>query len=208
MPLIRRSLIVSGICLLAAPSAALGATPTPRQTRGPFYPTARPADQDADLTRLAGAKGPPKGQAIQVTGRVLNRQGQPIAGAKLDLWQANAAGRYDHPGDTDARAPLDPNFQGSAVVTAGRDGAFRFRTIKPGAYPQDGMTRPPHIHFEISGANARLVTQMYFPGEALNDQDFILRRAGAGSPLIARPIAALSSDPRAQAFSWDVVLDV
>src|SRR5205809_1232643 len=105
-------------------------------------------------------------EVIHVMGRVLNVEGQPVRGARVELWQANAHGRYTHPSDTNS-APLDPNFEGFAVQTTDAEGRYRFKTIKPGAYPANpNWMRPPHLHFEVTGKVNRLVTQLYFPGEA------------------------------------------
>ena len=115
-----------------------------------------------------------------ISGQVRNLDcSELIPNAIIDLWQANAAGRYRHPHDTNP-APLDPNFQGWAVVPSGVKGAFRFKTIFPGTYPAaKGWTRPPHIHFKVSKKGyVELITQMYFPGEALNDKDLLLQRKG------------------------------
>jgi protocatechuate 3,4-dioxygenase beta subunit len=114
------------------------------------------------------------GQVLDLSGRVLTPDGTPVAGARIELWQANAAGRYAHHGDTHD-APLDPNFQGYAVQTTDAEGRFRFLTVKPGAYPSGGgYMRSPHIHFDVAGRYDRLVTQMYFPGDPLLKQDRIL----------------------------------
>jgi protocatechuate 3,4-dioxygenase beta subunit len=178
---------------------------TPPATAGPFYPTARPADQDWDLTRLKGSRGAARGQAINVMGRVVDREGRPLAGARVDLWQANAAGRYDHPRDG-SDAPLDTNFQGSAVLVADAEGRFRVRTIKPGGYGDSFGRRTPHIHLTVTGARERLTTQMYFPGEPGNATDVLLRNANPREAVIARAIARLEADPDALAFGWQVVL--
>jgi len=205
MILTRRAAIGSAVCFGAAAGAACGvdaAVPrTPAQTSGPFYPRARPADQDADLTRVKGMRGIARGQVIRVSGQVLDRQGRAVQGARVDLWQANAAGRYDHP-DDGSDAPLDPNFQGSTVLVADADGRFRFRSVKPGAYGG----RTPHIHFTVTGARARLTTQMYFPGEPLNARDGLLRSASPRGAVIARAIGRSAEDPDALAFAWTVVL--
>ncbi|HUY26904.1 MAG TPA: protocatechuate 3,4-dioxygenase subunit beta [Candidatus Binataceae bacterium] len=123
----------------------------------------------ADLSRFAG--GAALGERIIVTGRVLDAAGRAVPGALLELWQANAAGRYAHPNDLHD-APLDPHFSGAARLLTGADGGYRFVTIKPGAYPwrnHPNAWRPQHIHFSVfgSGFAARLVTQMYFPGDPL-----------------------------------------
>jgi len=97
---------------------AMAATPTPAVDRGPFYPPRKPEDSDADLTQIRGHTGRAAGQVIDVSGRVLSADGKPIAGATIEIWQANQAGRYAHPNDTNA-APLDPHFQGYALLRTG-----------------------------------------------------------------------------------------
>src|SRR5215203_5757671 len=133
---------------------------TPNQILGPFYPLGS-LDQNADLTRVPGRPGRAEGQVLNVMGRLLNLKGEPVRHAKVEIWQANTHGRYTHPSDTNP-APLDPNFEGFAVLTTDAEGRYRFKTIKPGAYPAgSGLMRPPHIHFEATGQINRLVTQMY-----------------------------------------------
>lgn len=151
--------------------------PTPRETKGPFYPVKAQKDTDFDLTRIEGHAQAAIGRVIEIVGQVLDTQGNPIEDASVELWQANAAGRYSHPRDTNP-APLDPDFQGWAIVPSGREGGFRFKTILPGAYPAaPDWTRPPHIHFLIKKSGyVELVTQMYFPGEALNEGDLLLNK--------------------------------
>lgn len=199
--LVSRRWLTAGVGLSLVAPRALAAELTAAQMEGPFYPRARPADQDWDLTRLPGRSGRAAGQVIEVTGRVLDARDRPIPGAKLDLWQANSHGRYMHPGDGDDSGPLDPNFQGSAVITAGADGRYRFRTIKPAAYG----ARPPHIHFTISGRNRPLTTQMYFPGEPLNVRDGVLRGAGPEARTLLAVAGARTGDG-ALAYAWDVRL--
>ncbi|HZB68854.1 MAG TPA: hypothetical protein VE403_00665 [Sphingomicrobium sp.] len=190
----------------AATARAEKLVPTSGQDLGPFYPVVRPKDEDADLTRLRGTKGVARGEPINVIGRVVDLRGRPVRGVRLELWQANAVGRYDHPGDVRADAALDPNFQGFAALITDRDGRFKFRTIKPAAYMIPGDVRTPHIHFDVHGRSERLVTQMYFPGEPLNERDFILRMASPRESVIAQAIPRLSGDPAAAAFQWTVVL--
>lgn len=204
----RRRLVAGGAAVagLAATARAQKLVPTSAQDLGPFYPVVRPRDEDADLTRLRGAKGVARGDPINVIGRVVDLRGRPVRGIKLELWQANAVGRYDHPGDVRRDAALDPNFQGYASLATDRDGQFKFRTIKPGAYKIPGDVRTPHIHFDIHGRSERLVTQLYFPGEALNATDLILRTASPRESVIAESIQRLSGDPGAAAFNWTVVL--
>lgn len=208
-----QQLAALGAISLASPwrSALAALTPTPAQTSGPFYPTELPLDADADLTLVKGAKGRASGQVIHVVGRVLDRDGKPIRGATIELWQANAAGRYDHPRDINP-APLDPNFQGYARLTTDDDGRYRFKTIKPGAYPMNPVNpnavRPPHIHFDIANKRDHLVTQMYFPGEKLNVGDGIFNGMGAGKDAaIARKLAATGDVAEGELlFGWDIVL--
>ena len=160
-------------------------SPTPLEIEGPFYPVTAQKDKDFDLTKIAGKTGVAKGQAIIIEGRVLQTNGDPIEAATVELWQANAAGRYSHPRDPNP-APLDPNFQGWAVVPSGQSGGFRFKTIFPGPYPaaQDWM-RPPHLHFKVSkGGYVELITQMYFPGHELNETDRLLQRKGVAEQLL------------------------
>lgn len=156
-------------------SATSGYNPTPSETEGPFYPLMPQQDKDFDLTRIAGKDEVARGQIIILEGLVLGVDGLPIENATVDLWQANAAGRYRHPRDRNA-APLDPNFQGWAIVQSGKSGQFRFKTVFPGQYPASAdWIRPPHIHFKISKPGFKeLVTQMYFPGQPLNDADLLL----------------------------------
>ncbi|WP_187107854.1 protocatechuate 3,4-dioxygenase [Sphingomonas xanthus] len=205
---ITRRHLVAGAAAVAGVSAvkAQSLKVTSAQDLGPFYPIVRPADHDADLTRLKGSREVAIGQPIQVIGRIVDVGGQPISGATVDLWQANAVGRYDHPGDRANPAALDAHFQGFARLSSDQDGEFRFRSIKPAAYDTPIGTRTPHIHFAIDGLTERLVTQMYFPGEALNSSDPILNRAEHRAGLIAEAIDRLSADPQALAFRWTIVL--
>ena len=182
---------------------------TPTQVLGPFYPVVKPADRDADLTRIAGKSGRAAGEVIELGGRVINRHGRPVAGARIEIWQANTHGRYTHPSDRNP-APLDPNFEGFAVLTTDAEGRYRFTSIKPGAYPEDsGAMRAPHIHFDILGATNRTVTQMYFAGEALNQTDRFLATAGANRErLIVAFQPASAGQPNAPLIGqWDIVLD-
>lgn len=198
--IITRRTLVGGLAGTLALPAFASPVPTSDQELGPFYPVARPLDQDADLTRVRGAKGVAKGEAIDVFGQVLDHQGKPVPRARLDIWQANAVGRYMHPGDDRADAPIDPNFQGSAVVMADDNGRYRFRTIKPGTYPiGDGMVRTRHIHVDVTGRSNRLTTQMYFTGEPLNDTDILFPQARPKESVLATPVGPAG-------WQWDIVL--
>ena len=182
--------------------------PTSEQVMGPFFPMTLPADQDADLTVITGKNGRALGQILYVSGRVTNLRGEPVANAELELWQANAAGRYSHPGDQ-GPALLDANFEGYAKIRTGADGNYSFKTVKPAPYPTgiDGWLRPPHIHFDIKGRASRLVTQMYFAGEALNEKDKLYANSGGKETLTARYGAPSGTQERdALVAIWDVVL--
>jgi protocatechuate 3,4-dioxygenase beta subunit len=177
---------------------------TPEQTEGPYYPDDPPVERDADLTRLAGRSQRAAGQIIEVRVRVLDRRGEPLRGARVELWQSNAAGRYDHPGDTNA-APLDPNFQGYARLATGPDGLVRITTVKPGAYPSQRRMRTPHIHWLVAANGNELTTQMYFPGEALNQEDRVREKVADPRLVTARP--GFADEAGALGYDWDVVLD-
>jgi protocatechuate 3,4-dioxygenase beta subunit len=174
----RRSFLKGVLAMLplsVTPRLLCAASSTPSETEGPFYPLIAQKDKDFDLTQIRGREGTAKGKVIEIIGRVLDTDGKPIEDAIIDLWQANAAGRYRHHRDRNT-APLDPNFQGWAIVQSGRDGRFRFKTIFPGSYPASvEWIRPPHIHFKVSKPGFfKLTTQMYFPGHPLNEKDLLL----------------------------------
>ena len=143
---------------------------TPDQILGPFYPL-KTLGQNTDLTKVPGRPGRAAGLVLNVMGQVLNLKGEPVRDAKVEIWQANTYGRYTHPSDHNT-APLDPNFEGSALLTTDNDGRYRFKTIKPAAYPAGpNRMRPAHIHFQVSGRQDRLVTQMYFEGDPYLESD-------------------------------------
>jgi protocatechuate 3,4-dioxygenase beta subunit len=168
--------------------------------------------EDADLTRNAGTGGEAIGQRIVVTGRVLDERGAPVTDALVEVWQANASGRYLHRRDQ-WPGPLDPNFLGMGRCLTDAEGVYRFLTIRPGAYPwrnHPNAWRPAHIHFSLFGdsTSGRLITQMYFPDDQLLPLDPIL----SSVPAAARPrlIAAYAHDVTepewALGWRWDIVL--
>jgi len=169
----RRKTVLGLAAATGIASPALALTRTPIQSTGPFYPDVLPSESDADLVRI-GNGAPALGEEIEVAGRLLGLDGRPVAGGFVELWQANANGRYAHSRDT-SNVPLDPNFQGYGVVRTDDQGRYRFRTIRPGVYP--GRTR--HLHFRVGGPGFEpLPTQMYFAGDAGNARDFLWNRIG------------------------------
>lgn len=194
--------LASAGLLVASSAGAVQRAVTAESPMGPFYPTLHPADADADLTLLKGHSARAAGQVIQVTGRVFDVRGNPLPGATLELWQANAAGRYDHPSDI-SKAPLDPHFQGYASIRADSNGEWRIVTIKPGGYDSPIGNRPPHIHWDIRSEKTRSIAQMYFPEDAAgNAADTLYKALGAeaATSLAARDAA----DPNT--YRWDIVL--
>jgi len=163
----------------------------PTERAGPAFGHGRFGPTDADLTAQHG--GEPLGERIIVSGQLLDGRGRPVPGQLVEIWQANAAGRYAHDADQH-QAPLDANFTGAGRCLTDAKGRYRFVTIKPGAYPwrnHANAWRPAHIHFSVFGRafTERLITQMYFPGD----------------PLLAfDPIFASVRDPRARdrMISW------
>ena len=180
------------------------------EVTGPVLGEERVTAGDADLTRQHA--GEPIGQRIVVQGRVLDSDGSPVPHSLVEVWQANAAGRYQHVLD-DWPAPLDPNFTGVGRTTTDADGRYRFTTIRPGAYPwknHHNAWRPAHIHFSLFGRafTQRLVTQMYFPDDPLFDQDPIFGAVpeAARHRLVSR-FSLESTEPAwALAFDFDIVL--
>lgn len=216
MPISRRDLTLAALAL-AIPGGGLTRVvhgqqtklrPTGQETLGPFYPVRAPASHDTDITRYPGRTGRAQGQIIELTGRVMDTSGRALPKANLTIWQANAAGRYTNPVDTNP-APLDPNFLGVTSFTVASDGSYRLRTIKPGSYPEpSGTLRTPHIHFDVVNGDYRLATQMYFPGESLNATDILLStlEARKRDPRAAICQPATTSEPGVLAFRWDIIL--
>lgn len=186
----------------------LAMMPTPSETEGPFYPVKEQQDKDADLTQIGEQIGVAQGQYIIVTGQVRDIAGHPIENVMLDIWQADANGRYRHPRDSNS-APLDKNFQGWAIISNDGNGLFRFKTVMPGAYPASkDWVRPPHIHFKIfkQGYSA-LTTQMYFPNEKRNEADLLFNNKSIAeqSAMIARKIDQQGNLP---VYEYNIVLDL
>lgn len=179
---------------------------------GPVYGHESVGKLDADLTRNARKNGEPLGERIVVTGRVLDEDGRPQANTLIEIWQANAAGRYIHKVDQHD-APLDPNFFGGGRCVTDSEGRYRFYSVKPGAYPwgnHHNAWRPNHIHFSLFGPAfpTRLVTQMYFPGDPLLDLDPIFQGtpAGARNRLISKFSIDVTEPGFALGYEFDFVL--
>lgn len=182
-----------------------------RDLEGPVFGDEALEPLDNDLTRHGA--GDPLGERIVVQGRVLDEDGKPVRGALVEVWQANAAGRYMHQRDQHP-APLDPNFSGAGRCLTDDEGRYRFVTVKPGAYPwgnHENAWRPAHIHFSLFGRmfTQRLVTQMYFPGDPLFEHDPIfqsVRDPRAQQLLIAKFDIDVTQPEWALGYTWDIVL--
>jgi protocatechuate 3,4-dioxygenase, beta subunit len=197
---------------LRAPKRPLVILPhTLTETTGPVYGHERIGPVDDDLT--VQHDGEPLGERIIVHGRVLDGEGRPVRDSLVEIWQANAGGRYRHDGDQHP-APLDPNFSGAGRALTDDEGRYRFVTIKPGAYPwrnHPNAWRPAHIHFSLFGTAfvSRLVTQMYFPGDPLFYQDPIfhsVREPRARERMICRFDLDETKPEWALAYQFDIVL--
>jgi protocatechuate 3,4-dioxygenase beta subunit len=184
---------------------------TKSELTGPVFGHESVGELDHDLTRQHG--GDPLGERIIVSGRVLDSSGRPVPSALIEIWQANAAGRYHH--DVDQHpAPLDPNFTGAGRCLTDDAGNYRFVTVKPGAYPwlnHPNAWRPAHIHLSIFGRafTSRLVTQMYFPGDPLFELDPIfqsVRDPRARERLICQFELETTEPEWALGYHFDIVL--
>ncbi len=177
---------------------------------GPVLGEGRVSAADADLTMARG--GEAIGQRIVVHGRVLDSDGKPVSNTLVEVWQANAGGRYRHEADQ-WPAPLDPHFDGVGRVLTDNDGRYKFTTIKPGAYPwrnHHNAWRPAHIHFSLFGRafTQRLVTQMYFPGDPMFFQDPIYNSVpeAARHRMVSVFDYEATTDNWALGFRFDIVL--
>jgi protocatechuate 3,4-dioxygenase, beta subunit len=209
LPLPRRRLLQS---LLAATGGVItgdlyaeALTLTPRSTEGPYYPDHLPLDQDNDLLQIAGDQAPALGEITSFGGRLLTADGQPLAGAEIELWQADQNGCYIHSRGTQRGKERDPHFQGYGKMTTNAKGEYRFRTIKPGLY----TGRTIHWHIAVNREAKRLLTtQLFIAGLLQNDSDGILRRMGTEAQRLSvmrefKPETAGGKDLFA---TWDIVL--
>lgn len=197
---------------LAGSAALMGAWPkavaqllaTPPQAEGPFYPLELPLDQDNDLVHVAGSSGVAQGQIVDVAGALLDERGQPLRGVRIEIWQVNGFGRYHHPHDRQDK-PWDPNFQGFGHTLSDEQGRYRFRTVRPVAYPG----RAPHIHFALRDRRfATFYTQMYIAGAPENARDFLLSRIGDRKARESLIVDLLPTDAQGASLQgrFDIVL--
>jgi protocatechuate 3,4-dioxygenase beta subunit len=200
---------LGGAAAVAMPAilrAAEPLAPTPQQTAGPFYPQSFPADSDSDLVHVAGHHEAAKGVVTRLSGHILDRAGQPLAGARVEIWQCDSNGRYHNVRDSSSGRAPDDNFQGFGRTVTDPAGGYDFTTIRPVPYPG----RTPHIHFAVAAPGlAPFVTQMYVEGEPLNERDPVLQ--GVRDPAArARLIVPLRPAPQlgaaALAGQFDIVL--
>lgn len=179
---------------------------------GPVYGHEAVAPIDADLFHNARKSAAPIGERIIVAGRVQDENGHPVANTLIEVWQANAAGRYIHVNDQHD-APIDPNFFGAGRCVTDADGRYRFVTVKPGAYPwgnHKNAWRPAHIHLSLFGPTiaTRLITQMFFPGDPLLVQDpiFMSVPAAARNRLVSTLALDVGEEGIALGYTFDIVL--
>jgi protocatechuate 3,4-dioxygenase, beta subunit len=199
----RDALTGAGAALAAGPAMAQspGLVITPGQTEGPFYPVQFPADADADLVRVRSLNAEALGEVVQLSGRILDRQGRPVRGAQVEVWQCDAKGVYRQPRDPPGQ--YSNGFQGFGRSGVDANGRYGFRTIKPVPYPG----RTPHIHYRVVAPGlGRLTTQLYVEGDPRNARDGVFRgirdpRAQASVTVPFRPAQ------RGYTAVFDIVLD-
>ena len=185
---------------------------TPRQPAGPFYHPMELLSVDNDLLYHQVPESLADGEVIYIRGRLIDQTGKPIKDARIEIWQANAYGRYNHPRHANSNLPLDPNFFGFGHTLTGPEGHYRFRSIKPAPYPDSSKwLRPPHIHFAvIPEGGSPWSTKIYFAGEALNKRDFLrgylLSDAARERVIVDLQTTENAPDARAKLGEFDIVL--
>ena len=204
---ISRRKILLGLSVLLSASAYRNVSAliaTPAQTSGPFYPSQLPLDDDNDLTRVVGQSGSAKGQITDLSGKIIDINGNPLPGLRIEIWQCDAHGRYRHSQENGTN-PIDSNFQGHGFTKASKQGTYLFRTIRPVAYPG----RTPHIHVAVfSGNSLPFVTQLYIAGEPRNTNDFIYRQTPADKRhLITSDFSPTHYSGAALQANFDIILD-
>lgn len=204
IPSRRLLLAAAGASLLPLRANAASLVPTPRQTEGPFYPTAFPADMDNDLVQVRGQAARALGTVLHLEGRVLDVEGRPVEGALVEIWQCDAQGVYDHPRQP-GRERRDSAFQGYGRLLVSADGRYSFRTLKPVAYPG----RTPHIHLKVATATGRMLTsQFYIAGESGNERDFVFRDAARDPRQRERIEMKLAPAPGVEAGAFATTMDI
>jgi protocatechuate 3,4-dioxygenase beta subunit len=202
----RRLLAGAAAATLAATARAATRVPTAAQMEGPFYPRTLPLDDDNDLTRVRGVDRVAEGVITDLEGRVFDLDGRALAGVRVEIWQVDARGGYHHVGGMGGD-DLDPGFQGWGRTTTDADGRWRFRTVRPVAYPG----RVPHVHFALTprGTTRRFATQMYLAGHPGNASDFVFASVADPAARAALEVAlAPATAPGAQlAGRFDITLD-
>ena len=202
----RRKLMLglSGLIAAGASGTAAALMPTPRQSSGPFYPVTLPLDDDNNLTEIAGQPGKAKGIISDVSGRIIDINGNPLHDLRIEIWQCDANGRYRHPREQAARAP-DENFQGHGFTNTDAQGLYRFRTIRPVPYPG----RTPHIHIAVfPDGESPFVTQLYIAGEERNATDFLYNDVPVDKRHLVTAEFKPSTAPGAeQQASFDIILN-
>lgn len=200
----RRALLLGATGgLLSLPAWGAEELLTPRQTAGPFYPDLPLLDRDNDLTRIEGRSGIAQGRISELTGRVLDAGGNPLPGVRVEIWQCDQNGRYRHRRD-DNPAEMDKHFQGFGQTITDNAGRYRFRTIRPVAYPG----RTPHIHAAVFRDGMRpFVTQIYVADEPRNSEDFLFQGIPAElRHLVLADFTPLKSPHAELAASFDFIL--
>jgi len=206
----RRALAFAGgaaaVLGLATQPAAAAAflDPTPSQLPGPFYPPLPPYSVDSDLLSRGGRAVTVKGQVLRLSGQLRDQWGRPIAGARVEIWQADADGNYR---DAATATEAGDGFQGAGHAVTDAGGHYRFRTLKPGPYGVGRWARTPHIHFlVVPPGGVPWTSQMYFKGEPGNSTDFLLADVGAGRDLLVREMTASAAEPGAMAIDFPIIL--
>ncbi len=180
-------------------------TLTPRATEGPYYPDHLPLDQDNNLLQIMGNQAPATGIITEFGGRVLDVDGKALSAASVELWQADTHGCYIHSKGAPKAKERDPQFQGFGKITTNDKGEYRFRSIKPAAYP--GRTR--HFHIAVLHHGKRLLTtQLYFAGEPQNEKDGILKRIADEQQRLSviREFKPMTSGSQELVATWDIVV--
>ena len=192
--------------MLLAPPRAFAAEllATPSQTEGPFYPVAFPADFDMDLVQVRGQAARAMGTVLHLQGRVLDVAGNPLTDATVEIWQCDAQGLYDHPRQP-GRERRDAAFQGYGRVATDAQSSYRFRTLKPVAYPG----RTPHIHLKVATPDGRrLTSQLYVAGDPMNARDFVYRSIARDPRRLERVEMRLEPAPGIEAGAFATTMDI